>query len=34
MNDGTVGVLDGYSYGLAEYAKQLKDIKYVAAGFY
>lgn len=33
-NDGTVGVLGGYSYWLAEYAMQLKDIKCVAAGFF
>jgi alpha-tubulin suppressor-like RCC1 family protein len=32
--DGTVGVLGGNHYEAAEYAKQLKDIKSVAAGFF
>ena len=32
--DGTVGVLGGNHNELKEYARQLEDIKYVAAGFF
>ncbi len=33
-SDGTVSVLGGKHFKLAEYARQLKDFKSVAAGFF